>query len=59
MPRRVFQVYATNEADARDMAERRARDARLRVLMVDEVIELEPQKLGLRPFVVWLSVSDR
>jgi hypothetical protein len=59
MPRRVFQVYATNEADARDMAERRARDARLRVLVVDEVIELEPQKLGLRPFVVWLSVSDR
>lgn len=59
MPRRLFQVYAASEADARDMGERRARDARLRVLMVDEVVQVDPKAIGLRAWVVWLSVADR
>lgn len=60
MPRRLFQVYAATEADARDMGERRARDARLRVLMVDEAIDLEPQKRpSVRPWIIWLSVAER
>lgn len=56
MPRRMYTVYAATEADARDMAERRARDAHLDVIAIDEVMDLEPHRNGLRPFVVWLAV---
>jgi hypothetical protein len=57
MPRRVFTVYATNEQDARDIAERRAREARLVVVRVDEVIDLDDDRTGLRAWVVWVSVK--
>jgi Mg-chelatase subunit ChlI len=57
MPRSVEVVYAHTEQDARDMALRRGRDAHRGIVAVDEVIELEPHRTGLRPFVVWLSVT--
>jgi hypothetical protein len=61
--RRYETVYTVTEQDARDIAERRARDEGLYVASVDEVIDLGPDKHptadpAARWWLVWLAVGS-
>jgi hypothetical protein len=57
VPRRFETVEAATEQDARDIAERRVRDAGYDVIRVEAADDLDPELLPEpHTFVVWVSV---
>jgi hypothetical protein len=56
----LFEVTACGSDDAVDIAKRRARDARFRVVAVDSIRSVDiPSRTEATRWLVWLVLSDR